>query len=742
MSPKRAVFLLLFVFLLVTAVSCREEEATPTPTLPTATAVAAQPTDTPPPPASPTPTGLGIVTLDDSTPLAPSIIGQNPAIGEETAPDGSFEIYFDQPMDETATANALQVLDADGQPIAGEISWPQPRILQFKPNARLKSGSSYQAVLAETAVSADGQSLLEGLTLTFYTIGDLSVSQVSPADDVNEVAIDSAVTVIFNRPVIPLQVNQEGLQNPDAVLTFPGDMLTFDPPITGSGEWINTSVYIFRPDQALMGSTSYTAQVNAAIVNEISATGALMASDYAWQFTTTAPTYRYLNLPDLTSRPSNDYKYLPLDQPIEVVFTQPMDPESAETAVTFTTDDGITPAYTFSWDDTYTTLTLTPSDLLQLGTWYNFTLSNSAQSATGGTLRSGITWRTKTYLEPQIYFTEPEDGTTQTSFYSSFRIQFTSPMSLNSIKDKVIFNPPIEDDGTYSQWDWSYRFYGLRPSTSYTVQILPGMTDLYGNAITAGQTVQFTTAAYAPIAYFNLPGRLGLYRAGGSTAAWAAYRNANELNAALYRITAGEFDDLLYGGLTDVNFVPGNDRLIWQQDTAVTPPLNTLTYKRYDIAAADGSALQPGLYFLTLDSPQVQHDAVHLQAQPLIMANANVTLKTTGSEALIWVTGLDSGAPLAGVPVTLYSSGFTAVSSGETDANGVIYWDNLTLDTTNYRQRYYAVAEGKGVYGLAIHDWTDGVEPYDFGISTNYYVQQNQPTAYIYTDRPIYRPDQ
>ncbi|MCB8921737.1 MAG: Ig-like domain-containing protein [Ardenticatenaceae bacterium] len=743
MSPKRTSALLWLVFLLIFSVSCRKDEATPTPEIASETAV---PHTLPPSPPSPppTPAGLGIISLNDTSPLAPAVIGQNPALGEEAPLDGSFEVYFDQPMDAAATDTAVQVTDPDGNPIPGELSWPQTRILRFKPTANLKPDSEYRLLLGDTAVSATGQSLLEGLTLSFYTIGDLAVSQVSPAPDGSDVAIDTAVTVIFNRPVIPLQVNQEGLQNPDTTFqSLTASLLSFDPPVSGSGEWINTSVYVFRPDVAWSGSVRYSARVNAAAVNELSATGAVMAADYDWSFVTTAPTYRYLSLPGLTSSPRSEYRYLPLDQPISVLFSQPMDKASTETAVSLTSDAAQNAPYVAGWNANATTLTITPTQLLDLGTWYTFNLDNSAQSASGGTLRQGLTWRAKTYLTPEIFFTDPADGEVQDRFSSGFQIQFTSPMRFSTLADKVIFDPPLDDDqGYYSEWDYSYRFYGLQPSTRYTVQILPGMTDLYGNAITAGQTVQFTTAAYAPIAYFNLPGRLGLYRAGGSTAAWAAYRNANELNAALYRITAGEFDDLLYGGLTDVNFVPGNDRLIWQQDTAVTPPLNTLTYKRYDIAAADGSALQPGLYFLTLDSPQVQHDAVHLQAQPLIMANANVTLKTTGSEALIWVTGLDSGAPLAGVPVTLYSSGFTAVSSGETDANGVIYWDNLTLDTTNYRQRYYAVAEGKGVYGLAIHDWTDGVEPYDFGISTNYYVQQNQPTAYIYTDRPIYRPDQ
>lgn len=740
MSPKRAITLLLLVFLFILTVSCRkEEEATPTPERATATAVATQPTATP----QPTRVGLGLISLDDTAPLAPAIIGQNPALGEEATLDDVFEIYFDQPMDETATANALQILNDAGQAIEGEISWPQPRILQFKPSARLKPGSSYQAVLGDTAVAASGQSLLEGLTLTFYTIGDLSVSQVSPVADVDEVAIDSAITVIFNRPVIPLQISQEGLQesaqsssaNPQA------SILTFTPPLPGSGEWINTSVYIFRPDLALIGSTTYTAQVNATAVNDLSATGAIMDSDYAWQFTTTAPTYRYLNLPDLTSYPSKDYKYLPLDQPIQVVFTQPMDRANTETAVTFMSDDGDTPAYALGWDETNTTLTLTPTELLDMGTWYNFTLSNNAESATGGVLRRGLTWRAKTYLEPQVFFTEPADGETQETFYSSFKIQFTSPMSLSSIKDKFIFNPPIDGDGTYSEWDWSYRFYGLKPSTSYTVQILPGMTDIYGHAINEGQTIRFTTAPYAPLAYFNFPGRLGVYRQNGSTAAWTAYRNVNSLDVNLYNINSEQFGSLLYGGLVDVNFTPPADQLIWAESVPATAQRNSVGYKRFDMRDANGNPLPPGLYFMTLDSPQVRHDATHLQAQPLVVATANLTLKTTASEALVWLTDLDSGAPVADVPVTLYDRSFKRVASGVTDSDGLIYWDDLPL-SVNYDSRYYAITDAPDVYGVAISGWSDGVNPYDFGISTDYYLRPNEPTAYVYTDRPVYRPGQ
>ncbi|MCA9973520.1 MAG: Ig-like domain-containing protein, partial [Anaerolineales bacterium] len=608
MSLKRALAAFLLVSLLVLAAGCRDDnaDATPTPEAATATAVSRQPDASLPtasatPRPSPTPASLGLVSLDAAAPVAPSVVGQMPDLGQEAPLDGSFDIVFDQPMDPATTARALQVLDPAGEPVPGEVSWPQPRILRFKPAARLNPDAEYRAVLADSATAADGANLLEGLTLSFYTIGDLAVSQVSPADGVTDVALDSALTVIFNRPVIPLQVDQSGLRSPDADFqALTASLLTIDPPVSGAGEWINTSVFVFRPDDSFVGSTTYTARVNAEAVNALSATGAVMAADAAWQFTTAAPTYRYLNLPGLASSPRSDYKYLPLDQPIEILFAQPMDPVSTETAVSLTTDEGAAAAYASGWNADFTTLTITPTQLLDLGTWYNVTLADTAQAAGGGTLRFGLSWRAKTYLPPEVFFTEPADGDVAERFTSGFTVQFVSPMRLSSLRDRVVFNPPIESEGIFSEWDWSYRFYGLEPATEYTVQILPGMSDIYGNTIDEGQTVTFTTGDYEPIAYFNQPGRLSLYRPAGSTAAWAAFRNVSQLTAALYPITRRELDGLLFGDIVDVRFTPPADP-VWEQTVSTADaPRNTLTYRRFDLLSPDGSPLPPGLYFLTI----------------------------------------------------------------------------------------------------------------------------------------------
>jgi uncharacterized protein YfaS (alpha-2-macroglobulin family) len=730
MSIKRFFIYLSLIFVLMVYTGCRKEDDVPSPT---STADTAVPTS----PVSPTPTvtSLGLVSLDNDAALQPKLIGQNPAAGEEAALDGVFDLYFDQPMDEAATTDALQVTTADGQPVVGEISWPQPRILRFKPDRTLKPNSSYQAALSDTAVSATGAPLLEGLTLTFNTIGDLAVSQTSPAPDAEEVAIDSAITVIFNRPVVPLMIAEEQADLPSPLVVKPA--------INGQGEWINTSVYVFRPDEALIGRQTYTVHVQADVVNELSASGAVMAGDYEWSFTVTAPTIRYLSLVNVTDSPRDGYENLRLNQPFQLFFEQAMDADSTETAVTLTPDNGRASSLDFSWNETRTTLTFTPTQLLELDTAYTLQVADSAQSAQGGRLREGLTWQATTVKQPAIISTTPADGAAQDRYGSAFTINFASPMALDSLKGKVSISPAIsgDADGMYDRWDWSLRFYGLAPSTTYTVQILPGMSDPYGNEISQGQTITFTTAPYTPIAGFNFPGRMALYRPGGTTAVWVNYRNVNQLDVDLYRISAQQFGQLVEGSVVDVDFAPGGNSLIWSQSPSVSADLNARGYERFDLFTADGQPLEPGFYFITLDSPQVEHERRHLQTQPLLVATANLTLKTTATEAMIWLTDLNSGQPLADVPVTFYDENFREIFQETTDSDGLIYRDDLTLEA-GYQATYYAIAETANVFGMAISGWNDGVRPYDFGIYTDYYLQPGEPTSYIYTDRPIYRPGQ
>lgn len=269
------------------------------------------------------------------------------------------------------------------------------------------------------------------------------------------------------------------------------------------------------------------------------------------------------------------------------------------------------------------------------------------------------------------------------------------------------------------------------------------MKDVYGNEITEGRTISFTTGRLQPNANLNLPYSVALYRSSGSNSLWVSHQNVSELEVALYSLSLQTFGRLLHGDLYDLRFSPAPNSLVWQNNVPVTAPLNEMAHKRFVLNQADTGPLPTGFYFVALDSPQISHNEPHAQAQVLVMATANAVLKTTATEAMIWATDLTTGAPLPGVPVYLYDRTYSLVVEGVTDEFGLAYFDDLTLETS-WDTRYFALVgePGSDIFGVAISNWNEGISSYDFGIYTDFYLQPNQPTGYIYTERPVYRPGQ
>ncbi|MDJ0754561.1 MAG: Ig-like domain-containing protein [Ardenticatenaceae bacterium] len=735
MTTYRRYLLLLLMLLFITA-ACRRDDPPATPVsevTPTADGAVSDPTAQPEPTQTPAPQLIG--NLDGAPGLYPRLLGQNPASGAELAPGEAIELYFDQPMDVESTTAALSVTNEEGETVAGEISWPQPRILRFKPAGTLPSDTTLLISLAAEAVSEEGIALQEGLTLDIQTVGDLELSAVSPSPDTVEIASDSAITVIFNRPVVPLTIKEEQDQLPDP--------LSFTPAIEGNGEWINTSVYVFRPTRPLIGRQTYTASLEADIINEASVNGAQLADDFSWRFTVTAPTLSYLSLPDLASYVNQTYKHLPLDQSFEVFFNQPMDTVATENAISVSSDRENVPL-TFEWNQLQTSVVFTPTRLLETGTVYAVTVSDSARSDEGGLIANGETWRMETVAYPEILSTTPADGTTQDRFRNSFRIDFASPMSFDSLKGKVTFDPPLQGDpdGFYNQWSWRYTFYGLQPSTDYTVSIAPGMADPYGNVVDTGQIIRFRTSPYTPSATVQMHQPFALYRQGGTEEMWVAFRNAETIEMRLSELTVDQFSDLLYL-FNPRAFDDARLPQVWRQEVDVsTGEENLRDFVRFELANIDATDLDLGLYFVTVNGSNVPtNNNLHADARPIILANANVTLKLTTTEILMWVTDLESGEPLGGVPVTLYDRFANPVLEGTTDNDGLFYASDIPL-IEDYEDRFVAVAEGQGVFGIAVSEWSEGINPYEFGINTDFYLQPDQINTYIYTDRPLYRPGQ
>ena len=286
-----------------------------------------QPAPTPTPTGAPAQTATPVVSPTPQPPIAPRVIDYTPVRGDELPPDGGITVYFDNAMDQASVESAFKVDPA----VAGAFAWPDPATVQFLPNQPLERAARYTVTIAATARSTAGLALVEPLSFNADTVGFLEVTQVLPAPDTAAVEVGAVVTLMFNRPVVPLTAleNQAGLPHP----------LTLDPAVPGSGEWINTSIYVFRPEVPLAGGQTYTGRVAAGLGDT---TGGMLADDYTWQFTVQVPEV-------IASEPFFSQTDVRLTQPISVTFNQPMDRASVEAVFHLQGPDGADRPGTFRW---------------------------------------------------------------------------------------------------------------------------------------------------------------------------------------------------------------------------------------------------------------------------------------------------------------------------------------------------------------------------------------------------------
>ncbi len=772
----------------------------------------------------------------ESEATPPQVFDTVPLPGEELALDGPVTFFFDQPMDHAAVESAFSVTPD----IAGTFTWPDDATLTFTPSAAYERATEYTFSIASSATSAAGVAMEEAFSLKLQSLGYLEISQVLPSPDSEFVDNETVFTVIFNRPVVPLMSVEDmgDLPNP----------ITIDPPLEGVGEWLNTSIFQFTPTEELHGGSVYTVTIKAGLTD---VTGSVLKDDYVWSFTTVPPEVVSLN-------PSDGREAMVLETPIWVNFSQAMDPAATESAFSLAPEDTLYPvAGSFKWSEDFRELTFQPDEMLEMGTSYLISVdADKALSATGAALGESAFAVFTTVPYPAIVGTSPANGEVDASPYGGFTIYFAGPMDLDSLEDKVIIDPePWREFDTYF-YDYSYSYtlsFDTEPSTDYTITILPGMEDRYGNVITEGLTVTYTTAPYPPEVTLQTPGSIGLYSAyNPATRVFVTHRNVTMLDLRLWHMSARTLADLtgpysweawdnftprtsdllrewtidvssqsdqrryelLYisdegaSGIANIECLGAPDPQVKVGDVAVVTrddprPLNVRQspdlagqeisevnpgdtfqivggpfceggylwwkialpngiegwaaegdmenyyYAPLDSAPADPNApqasnaytpeaLDPGIYYLEVSSPETNVWDDQPRSQVLLVADANITFKFSQDTALAWVTDMDSGKPLAGVPVIFYNASFNPVAQATSDENGLAQAQIPHLIDL-YSTMYATIDDGTH-FAFAVSGWSDGLDPWQFDMTSEY--EPEDFSVYLYTDRPIYRPDQ
>jgi len=735
MNKSHRLTTLFVIFAILTTCACSVfKEPTPTMVPPSLTAaVQALPTSTPTPvptdtpPPTPTPTD----TPTPLPPVPPRLAYFTPARGEEQSLDGAVVLTFDQPMD-TAVVEAAFAIEPK---LEGAFDWPDERTLVFQPREAFDRATQYRVTVDEKATSADGLSLREAVNLRFATVGYLEVTATQPADGTEEVDMDARITVMFNRPVVPLtSIGQQ------ADLPQP---LSFDPPVSGKGEWLNTSIYVFTPDDGFAPATTYTARVAAGLTDT---TGGILAEDYAWAFTTRLPAV-------VSTYPANNAIYVSPNTTVTVTFNQPMDHASAQDhfQLTLSGSDETVPG-TFRWgdDDDDEVMIFQPDEPLELDQQYSAVVARGALAAGGtqGTLYAH-SWKFWTIEYPRVLKTAPFDGESDAEPYGSVRVTFSSPMDPETLADNltVAYRSLLTSETgvltytqVYSYWYKSETVLdlsiGREASTAYTVTLGSGLAGRYGHKLGEPYTFSFATRELDPLIHFMAPGKVGTYNAYTTTMAYIAHRNVSELTFNLYTLSQRDFLHLDRSSWNVwSSFRPDATELVRQWTVPVEAPTNETGIARSAVTTVEGGELEPGFYFLLVSAPSVPQK--EQPRQIMVVSRSNLTLKRARTETLVWATDLLTGLPISGMEITLYDERSNQITSGTTDGDGVFRTAHKAMDMWGV---LLAIGKREGDLAAVVSGWDEGISPWSFDLNTEFYAADY--VGHLYTDRPIYRPGQ
>jgi hypothetical protein len=785
LTKKTTLFLILMVILLIILGCSPVETPTPEPGEPTEAAptIEAAPTeevaqaDTPTPAVSPTAT----LTPVPTEPIPPQVLSTIPEAGAEQPLDAPIEIAFDQPMNRESVETAFAI--EPGASVDGTFEWVNDQTLRFRLDDGFKRGERYRVRVVETAASATGLTMNRPFELRFNAVGFLEVANVQPAGGTGEVLVNTPVLVMFNRPVVPLGAPEDAAGLPDP--------LTFTPPVSGEGQWLNTATYQFTPaGEGFAPATKYTARI-AKGLTDVSGQAAL-ENDFEWQFTTVSPAVA-------VSVPGPDNLYVSPTPVISVAFNQLMDHPSVEQNLVVLDEASgqplagefnwvkggvvpvVSPEELSSYDDPNTplleqpepvgieTVTFTPAEPLALGARYRLVVPQGVKSSLGTETQTDYEAAFTITPRPEVASTNPANGEQFADIWQGLDITFNAPMDPGTLVfgESLLIEPEVSATDVYTYWSNNDTAVSIgfprQENNTYTVTLTTDVTGRYGQPLASAAAISWKTLRQSPYVRLVSP-KIAAYNGyHHETHIYMTVRNVNRVRFNLYRLSAEDFLRLgqesyrgWEGGYNWPEFQPDEAGRVGQWEQATEPEKFANYVYKVDISqeVANGAPLAPGLYYLEafslpedfyaeaqLDDPNTAYDR-----QILIVSRYNLTLKRGSQEVLAWLTDLQSGQPVPNVPVRFIDPNGQP-QTGQTDDEGVATF-NYEIPPDSYIPTLFVFAgdpdQADDNFAVGGTGWGAGIAPFDFEYlfdAGNY--QYTRPYAgYVYTDRRLYQPGQ
>lgn len=658
--------------------------------------VAIVPTAAPTSTATPRPTATLAAT---SMPL-PDTLSVQIGPGEDLAafrPQDPLILTFNQPMDPGNLHMPLIFSPA----VRGTAAWNEDYTrLTFTPDDGFAPSRNYQVTLHAMLKSASG--------LEFDRIQRWRITMLSAPTVKQHIPNSEAIT--SRQPVIRLRFSQP--MNRTSVETA----LSVEPALPVQLSWQEDELIITPLERLAYGITYYFTLAKTAVDEQ----GDPLVHDYTWRHTLKGALARITK--PTTNEPGS---------PLILTFNYPMETASVQQALI------IEPAMAgeLTWNMDRTVATFTPADRWLSDTRYNVSFNRPLRDAAGEMIPAPN--------NPAFFITQPPimaNSPRGDNVHPMTTIRLTFDRLMDETTTAAAFQMTPSISGTIT-WDETTLIFEpaegyLATNTNYTVTLHPTATDLNGETVLQRPySWSFHTLYQQDIANFGWGPNAQVVDVNGRRAVqFVAYTSDALLTFELYSLNLNQFLDRYASGFRGVAGWEDN-RLISTEGTTLakswTMPLapSPVQYGNVQemIIPED---VPPGLYILNLKAGMLNDQLI------LVLTQNTITVKQAEGQLVAWVTDIN-GDPLPGAEVIVYARDGVQVSSGRTNEAGV-YRTTITRDP----QPLIVVARsGDDITASGLsNEWRSG--GYGWWSWWEPAPAANHYAAYIYTERPIYQPDQ
>lgn len=623
-------------------------------------------------------------------------------------PFGMFSIRFDDPMDPASSAVPVMSFPYT----EGTYTWSQSNtVLAFQPTAALALGETYTFFLDPTLSTATGTALDRSQQWTLRIEDGPTVVSTTPKSGSLKSRKPAEITVTFDRNMDPAMTEKAFSIQPSTrhQLSWQ-DARTVEVTLLEPLQPGKRYDFIFAGSDAAFPATGTD--------------GVAMLGDFVWSYW----------LDPLKAAVTTKAKNM-----VEVDFNYPLD--QTATGYPFT----ITPALEGKWTWIDNEKARFEADQpIPFGRRYSLDITGPLVDGFGT-----VTPATANYsfsAIPPVKIEEIPNEYVPVDF-SDFQVTFSVPVDHASAEAALGISPEIGGSFVWTKTA-SIEMMKFHPNrlldqgVTYTMTLLPSVRSLDNLPILVDPlSVTFTTDSYygwylSPS--YGIGSDVQVVDAMGTRKVQFGIPDNAAIQFDLYsydpdnyvRFYTGKYGDNGLRFTTDLLPIPEPGRIPettwWYSDP---PGENEPVHET--VVPAD---VKPGLYVMNLSLNGRLYDQLFL-----VLSNNVLTVKKSGEELFVWMTNVH-GKSVAGAEVRLYSNRGDAVRRGVTDKNGVcriaIPAGTIPMLVTAHHKEQNG--DDVTLSGL---DWQfQTVTPYSYNQS--YSRSQRRYQAYIYTERPIYRPGQ